>query len=498
MNVKYCFLLIVVVVTNIFANDYQTQDNSSMLIAKGQVFEGSYKCGSSRTNLTIEITSVVAAQVESIFEFKYKRTRGRFSLVGSYDSSTGKLVLKPNKWIDRPSGYSMVGMTGLLSGDGTVYEGRIDYRGCGAFKVTLKEPPVVQSDEEEKAKLFMSRKTDAKVDPRNNSKQPEVQSIEHREAANSTNKNDNSSTLKAVGAPDGEPSTQDSVSKVEIRPKIKDRWELAIPAVFMSEPYAGYGKSITLVPSEKHIQSFPLLAHSGPDRFFEIGKNPNLIQTVTAMKAKSYADLVGFDQYYRTIMQLSPYQLKAKEEEVLTALDSVFLDYRQEYTTYMDTLFTFQVGVYDIEERTYDFDKQEIKILLDLPGPLKTPDRRPGAMSIPGEQVLRNFDKQGFANQEAGVGFFTWQRVYIMPLSLEMAERFFSHLNGVPGERIGLYSIQYWVKPAGGTISGTRLMVSSMELVRVEIKLLGKTGFRVALSEFEAGIEPNVAILEFK
>jgi hypothetical protein len=48
-------------------------------------------------------------------------------------------TFKPTEWIQRPSGYSTVGLDGLISSNGKAYSGKILHSSCKGFKVNLVE-----------------------------------------------------------------------------------------------------------------------------------------------------------------------------------------------------------------------------------------------------------------------------------------------------------------------------------------------------------------------
>ncbi|HAH65799.1 MAG TPA: hypothetical protein DCL72_10075 [Rhizobiales bacterium] len=58
---------------------------------------------------------------------------GEFELSGTFDPDLGLLDLYPSKWIDRPDGYNLVGLRGMLEEDRQGLKGAIDAAGCGAI-----------------------------------------------------------------------------------------------------------------------------------------------------------------------------------------------------------------------------------------------------------------------------------------------------------------------------------------------------------------------------
>lgn len=107
----------------------------------GRRWEGHYFCGQGKTNLVLEITDVSGNNVEAIFHFNHSpsRAKGSFVLKGKYDPSNNGIAFAPHNWIERPSGYSTVGMKGNILENPKRYEGNIIYPNCGSFSLTMKE-----------------------------------------------------------------------------------------------------------------------------------------------------------------------------------------------------------------------------------------------------------------------------------------------------------------------------------------------------------------------
>lgn len=105
--------------------------------ATGQGWLGQYVCAQGETRLALVITRVAGLHVVAIFNFTHEPsgTEGSYDVEGDFEPRTGRTVLKPGKWRDQPSGYVSVGLSGTVSGE--VFQGRIDYPGCGAFSVKL-------------------------------------------------------------------------------------------------------------------------------------------------------------------------------------------------------------------------------------------------------------------------------------------------------------------------------------------------------------------------
>jgi hypothetical protein len=99
---------------------------------------GSYICSQGDTGLRLVIR-VQGQALTGTFSF-YPLARnpgvpsGEYTLTGT-DSAT-RTVLKAGRWITRPSGYELVGLTaGPPADNGTVLRGRVSNPACSTFSV---------------------------------------------------------------------------------------------------------------------------------------------------------------------------------------------------------------------------------------------------------------------------------------------------------------------------------------------------------------------------
>ncbi len=116
----------------------------------GQKWKGYYSCNQSKTSLTLRIKSVESQGVQSelglsygvdaIFDFDYKNrtATGAFYVHGSYYPESNVMIFDPGEWIRNSAGYSSVGMDGKVSNGGASFTGKILYRGCDNFRLTLQ------------------------------------------------------------------------------------------------------------------------------------------------------------------------------------------------------------------------------------------------------------------------------------------------------------------------------------------------------------------------
>ena len=77
-------------------------------------------------------------QIEAQFRFyalpeNRRVPTGAFELTGTYNLALRILDLYPSKWLERPEGYDLVGVKGVLDEDGQSLKGALDGAGCGAI-----------------------------------------------------------------------------------------------------------------------------------------------------------------------------------------------------------------------------------------------------------------------------------------------------------------------------------------------------------------------------
>jgi predicted aspartyl protease len=106
------------------------------------VWEGSYLCVQGPTNLRLKARAFPDRTIEAIFEFgpihgNNNIPTGSFLLRGINHNSGGLLQLTPVRWISQPVGYSMVGLSGVVSE--LTYSGAIiGGQSCGSFSVSRR------------------------------------------------------------------------------------------------------------------------------------------------------------------------------------------------------------------------------------------------------------------------------------------------------------------------------------------------------------------------
>lgn len=83
-------------------------------------WQGTYLCGQGLTRLDLRITSPGGRTLEAVFAFSAHPDNptvpnGSFSMVGSFED--GRMILRADRWINRPPGYLTVDLTAVVTGD---------------------------------------------------------------------------------------------------------------------------------------------------------------------------------------------------------------------------------------------------------------------------------------------------------------------------------------------------------------------------------------------
>ena len=102
-------------------------------------WSGTYTCPQGVTQLNLGLVQKPDGAINGIFEFSPApgdegAGAGSFTLAGRVSGSS--LILRGDRWIDRPANYEMVDLTARLSAsDPDVIRGEISAPGCGGFIV---------------------------------------------------------------------------------------------------------------------------------------------------------------------------------------------------------------------------------------------------------------------------------------------------------------------------------------------------------------------------
>ena len=103
-------------------------------------WKGTYTCGQGLTGFNLDISDEGGGAVSAVFSFGPIESNpgvpnGRYSMTGRLDPRL--LTLTPKVWIEKPSGYVMVGLVAELPGeDPEVLSGTVTNSACTTFRVT--------------------------------------------------------------------------------------------------------------------------------------------------------------------------------------------------------------------------------------------------------------------------------------------------------------------------------------------------------------------------
>ncbi|HRI68387.1 MAG TPA: hypothetical protein PK156_29365 [Polyangium sp.] len=99
---------------------------------------GNYDCTQGNTEFVLRVADARGSSIRAVFDFMHvpSGASGSYIVTGHFDSETRRVRFEPTSWIMQPADYVMVPMVGDVSNDDSLFAGKIDFRGCGAF--TLK------------------------------------------------------------------------------------------------------------------------------------------------------------------------------------------------------------------------------------------------------------------------------------------------------------------------------------------------------------------------
>ena len=104
-------------------------------------WSGTYTCAQGLTDLRLAIFQTTASRVTAVFKFSANSTNpgvpsGRYWMSGTYRRRSGKIVLRPSRWIKRPANYIMVGLAGDVENNHASISGTVLNSNCSAFTVS--------------------------------------------------------------------------------------------------------------------------------------------------------------------------------------------------------------------------------------------------------------------------------------------------------------------------------------------------------------------------
>lgn len=107
---------------------------------------GTYICAQGLTGLTLTIAEATPTSAKAMFHF-YADPRnprvptGCFTMDGSYDPGSGRVLLRGRDWLMRPGGYRVVSFDGLVDAEGRQFEGKVTLAGCKTFELSRQPSP---------------------------------------------------------------------------------------------------------------------------------------------------------------------------------------------------------------------------------------------------------------------------------------------------------------------------------------------------------------------
>ena len=115
-------------------------ENAAALVGR---WHGSYLCGQGRTGLQLLISKADGLAFQGEFAFHALPENpdvpsGRFAIEGTFDATTQGVQVKGARWLEQPTGYEMVDLSGTLSADERTIAGTVDFTSCSDFRVTLE------------------------------------------------------------------------------------------------------------------------------------------------------------------------------------------------------------------------------------------------------------------------------------------------------------------------------------------------------------------------
>jgi len=121
-------------------NQIPEETPNELPFAVNQLWTGHYTCAQGETQLTLRIERVSGADIDAVFEFYHPPSgaEGSYRIHGKWSAPKRYITFKPGEWLDHPSGYITVGMTGTVSGEH--FSGTIDNDTCKDFSLSREGP----------------------------------------------------------------------------------------------------------------------------------------------------------------------------------------------------------------------------------------------------------------------------------------------------------------------------------------------------------------------
>ena len=109
-------------------------------------WHGEYVCAQGLTRLTLDIDAEDPFNIDAIFRFREHEDNpgvpsGSFAMEGSFDAATGALDLDATDWINQPTNFLTVDLSGLLSSREERISGEVSNAACSTFSVVKDAIP---------------------------------------------------------------------------------------------------------------------------------------------------------------------------------------------------------------------------------------------------------------------------------------------------------------------------------------------------------------------
>lgn len=140
MRAKHLLFVVVALLGGTSATSIEAAPPSGCGIIPNSVYVGRYLCAQGWTDMTLTVADVEGPRVQIRGDFAHGSTgvRGSYMLRGTCYPHNQRMLLFPQRWVQQPPGYIMVGMSGAVAAGGQSFTGRMLNRDCGAFTFTRR------------------------------------------------------------------------------------------------------------------------------------------------------------------------------------------------------------------------------------------------------------------------------------------------------------------------------------------------------------------------
>ena len=99
---------------------------------------GTYQCGGAETTMTLDVSGADGV-LDGVFSFDAQGTGGSYRVAGRLQPDRS-FTFVPREWIERPAGFTALGVTGILNENNRLIEGRLSPCMGGEFKAARAMP----------------------------------------------------------------------------------------------------------------------------------------------------------------------------------------------------------------------------------------------------------------------------------------------------------------------------------------------------------------------